>query len=374
VSGAAAVPAGRAPAGPPGPGAGLDGDVRVQRGALSLRVPLAVAPGTTTAVLGPNGAGKTTLLRAVAGLEPLDGGHLRIGGTAVDDPGAGVFVPPERRQVGLAPQAHVLFGHLSALDNVAFGPRCRGAGRGEARRRAREVLGRMGLADLATARPHQLSGGQSQRVALARALAGEPRVLLLDEPLASLDAALRPAMRAELRRWLSAFGGATVVVTHDPLDAHALADELVVLEHGVVTQAGPLAEVTSRPRSRYVADLVGTNLLQGRAAGHELHVGPVVVHLAEAAQGEVFCTLAPAAIAVAARGPGQGPPPGSARNHWAATVVGLEPMGERVRVVLAGDLDLVAELTAASVAELGLAPGAEVWATAKATEVRAFPR
>ncbi len=353
--------------------AGLSGRVAVELEGFRLDVSLAVQPGTATAVLGPNGAGKTTLLRAVAGLEPLGAGSLSLAGRTLDDGGA-TFMVPEARQVALVPQDHLLFAHMSVLDNVAFGLRCGGVGRRAARERAAEVLDRVGLGGFGDRRPGGLSGGQSQRVALARALAAEPGVLLLDEPLAALDARLRPAMRAELRHWLADFEGAALMVTHDPLDAYALADDLVVLEAGCVTQSGSLRDVTARPRSRYVADLVGTNLLVGSGGGHVVSVGAARVAVAESVSGEVFATVAPSAVAVALRSPGREPPAGSARNHWAMTVTSTEPMGERVRVALSGDLDLTAELTAESVAELGLGNGVDVWATAKATEVFAYPR
>jgi molybdate transport system ATP-binding protein len=365
----------------------VSGTVGVEIGTLSLRVSIELARGSTTAVLGPNGAGKTTLLRAIAGLQPLDSGRLEVSGRCVDDPGARRFEAPPQRRVALVPQDHLLFDYMSVLDNVAFGPRCRAHGRAEARRRAAAYLERVGLSQHAEERPRSLSGGQSQRVALARALAAEPEVLLLDEPMAALDASARPQVRAELRHWLEGFGGAAVLVTHDPLDAWAVADELVVLEAGRVTQSGPLADATARPRTPYVADLVGTNLLAGTAHGHDAKVmaageptgGPagtasVRVWLADSAEGDVFVTIAPSAISLARRVEGGEPPGGSQRNHWAAEVVAVEPVGERLRVTLRGAVPLVAEVTPESAAELGLVPGSTVWATVKATEVGCYPR
>ena len=162
-------------------------------------------------------------------------------------------------------QDHLLFGHMSVLANVAFGARSRGVGKAEAERRARSWLERMGLADRADDRPRQLSGGQAQRVAVARALATEPRFLLLDEPLAALDVTARGSVRHELRHHLRLFAGSCVLVTHDPLDAAVIADRLVVIEQGRVAQEGTLADITARPRSAYVADLLGINLLTATA-------------------------------------------------------------------------------------------------------------
>ncbi|HVN85031.1 MAG TPA: ATP-binding cassette domain-containing protein, partial [Candidatus Binatia bacterium] len=180
----------------------LAASVRVVLGMLDLRVNVQVGDGEVVAVLGPNGAGKTTLLRALAGLLPLDEGRVVLGDVILEDVAARTFVPPERRPIGVVFQDYLLFPHLSALDNVAFGLRCGGLGRSEARRRAFEWLERVGLAQQSALKPAALSGGQAQRVALARALAVGPRLLLLDEPLSALDIRTRADLRRDLRRHL----------------------------------------------------------------------------------------------------------------------------------------------------------------------------
>lgn len=208
----------------------LDG--RVTLGALSLEVALAAEDGQTVGIVGPNGAGKTTLLRVLAGLVPLDAGRLVIDDVVVDDPAARVFVPPERRAVGMVFQDYLLFPHLSVVSNVAFGLRSRGCSRAESRAIALDWLSRVGLEEHADLRPAALSGGQAQRVALARALAAGPRLLLLDEPLAAVDAATRVALRRELGEHLRSFAGVAVLVTHDPQDAAALTHRVVALDAG----------------------------------------------------------------------------------------------------------------------------------------------
>src|SRR5690606_21510155 len=207
-------------------GRGLDARLVVRRGAFELDLALTAGAGEVVALLGPDGAGKSTALRALAGLVPMSGGQIRLDGADLRP------LPAERRGIGMVFQDYLLFPHLSVLENVAFGPRCRGAGRRAARERAARWLDRVGLAGFASARPRELSGGQAQRVALARALAVEPGLLLLDEPLAALDAHTRMEIRAALRRHLAGFEGAAVLVTHDPLDAMALADRIVVIEGG----------------------------------------------------------------------------------------------------------------------------------------------
>ena len=344
----------------------LHAEIALRRGTLELDAVLDIAAGEVVVLLGPNGAGKTTLLRALAGLVPLEGGRVELDGRVLEDVTAGIRVFAERRPIGMLFQDYLLFPHLSALDNVAFGPRARGVPRAEARRLAADWLARVGLDAQLGARPRALSGGQAQRVALARALACDPTLLLLDEPLAALDAAARVELRRELRLHLTSFRGTSLVVTHDPLEAVALADQLVVLEDGRVTQTGTPEEVTVRPRSRYVADLVGVNLFRGRAAGGIvlLENGQSVVAVDDHFRGEVFAVIHPHAVALHRR-----PPEGSSRNVWEGVPDTLDAVGDRVRVRVGGALPLVAEVTGAAVRELELADGGPIWASVKAAEV-----
>ncbi|HEX5366174.1 MAG TPA: ABC transporter ATP-binding protein [Acidimicrobiales bacterium] len=351
----------------------LEADVAVRLGGLDLDVSVEVDDGEVVAVVGPNGAGKTTLLRAVAGLVPIDAGRIALDGAVLDDPAAGVLVPPADRPVGLVFQDHLLFPRLTALDNVAFGLRARGMRRAPARARAAQALARVGLADRAGARPAALSGGQAQRVALARTLATEPAVLLLDEPLAALDPRTRSRTRAELRRHLDGFPGARLLVTHDPVDALVLADRLVVLEAGRVTQSGSTADVARRPRSPYAAHLVGVNLLPGSAAAaHTVRVdGGIDLVVAEPVPAaRVAVAVRPRAVALH-----RSCPEGSARNVWAARVLAVEaaaPDRVRVEVTAGASAAVVAEVTPAAVADLGVAEGIELWASVKAVDVDVY--
>ncbi|WP_328419788.1 ABC transporter ATP-binding protein [Streptomyces sp. NBC_00443] len=343
---------------------GLDARLVVDRGGFRLDVALTVAPGEVVALLGPNGAGKTTALRALAGLTPLSGGHLRLDGAQLDR------TPPESRPVGVVFQDYLLFPHLTALDNVAFGPRCQGASKAQARAQAAEWLGRLGLTDHEGAKPRKLSGGQAQRVALARALATSPRLLLLDEPLAALDARTRLEVRAQLRRHLAEFEAVAVLVTHDPLDAMVLADRLVVVEHGRVVQEGAPSHIARHPRTDYIAQLVGLNLYRGEAEGHtvRLDAGPSVT-TTEDLSGPVFVAFPPSAVTLHR----DRPTGSSARNLWQCQVAGLETHGDQIRADLTGELPLAADLTTVAAAELDLHPGAEVWATVKAAQTHAYP-
>ncbi|WP_051825401.1 ABC transporter ATP-binding protein [Kitasatospora aureofaciens] len=350
-------------------GAALDARLRVDRAAFALDLSLAAAPGEVVALLGPNGAGKSTALRALAGLLPLTGGHLRLDGRVLEDPARRLHTPAEQRPVGVVFQDYLLFPHLSALDNVAFGPRCQGRPRREARAEAAAWLERMGLAEYASVRPGRLSGGQAQRVALARALAVRPRLLLLDEPLAALDARTRLDVRAQLRRHLADFEAVAVLVTHDPLDAMVLADRLVVIEDGHEVQSGSPAEVARRPRTDYIARLVGLNLYRGRAEGTRVTLPDgTVLTTAEELSGPAFVAFPPSAVTLYRERPQS-----SARNLWQAEVTGLDLHGDQVRAELSGALPMAADLTPAAVAELGLAPGTAVWASVKATQTHAYP-
>ena len=350
----------------------LDAAIEVRLGDLDLRIELQLGDGEVVALLGPNGAGKTTALRAIAGLHPLDGGRIELDGVVLDEPERDTFVPTARRPIGVVFQDHLLFPRMSAVDNVAFGLRARGRGKAEATVEARAWLERFGLADHAGARPRTLSGGQAQRVALARSLATDPRVLLLDEPLAALDASTRPQVRTELRRHLATFGGARLLVTHDPLDALVLADRLVIVEAGRITQTGTPAVVTARPASRYVAELMGINLVHGTATGDRTVRldGGIELTVADPLPGpDVAVAIRPRAVTLHRHRPD-----GSARNAWAATVGGLEADRDRVRVTLAGPVALTAEVTPMAVSELGLDAGTPVWASVKAVDLTAYER
>jgi iron(III) transport system ATP-binding protein len=229
---------------------------------------LTVAAGEVVALIGPSGGGKSTTLRLVVGFERPDAGTIGIGPRVVVGPGQ--FVPPERRGVGMVFQDYALFPHLTAAQNIAFGLHRRSAS--ERTQRVAEVLGLVGLSGLGERYPHQLSGGQQQRVALARALAPEPAVLLLDEPLSSLDADLRARTRQELARVLRATGVTTVVVTHDQQEAFMLADRVGILINGVLDQVGTPDAVYESPTSRAVAEFVGeANFLPAQVRGASLH-------------------------------------------------------------------------------------------------------
>lgn len=339
----------------------------VERGGFTLDVDIALDRGVV-AVLGPNGSGKSTLLRAIAGLEPLTSGSISSDGRPLDDGSA--FVRPQDRNVGVVFQDYALFPHLSVRENVAFGPRSRGRSRRESRERADVLLERLGIADLADRRPAQVSGGQAQRTALARALAMEPEVLLLDEPLAALDAETRDSVRAELDEQLSTFPGRTVLVTHDPLDAMVLADRVIVLEGGRVVQEGTPAELAARPATPYVASLMGVTLLRGTAADGVLDVdGGGQLHIADStAMGRVLCVIRPEAVTVHRLHP-----EGSARNVWQGTVGAIQGSHDRVRVAIDAEPSVTAAITPAAVAELGLARGVSVWVSLKAVDLAVYP-
>jgi molybdate transport system ATP-binding protein len=347
----------------------LHAAIRVERNGFSLDVDLVVEPGFTMALLGPNGAGKSTVVEAVTGLRRLDDGAITLGTRTLDDPSAGLFVPPEARSIGVVFQDYLLFGHLTVADNVGFGLVSRGADRDTVARRVASWLDRFDLAGVAERKARDLSGGESQRVALARALITEPDVLLLDEPMAALDAGIRVSTRHDLADHLSGFPGPRLLITHDPTEAFLLADEIAIIEAGKVTQVGTADDIRLRPKTRYVADLAGSNLVIGTASAGSVAVDGHIVHVADTAlEGEVIATIHPHAISVHLQ-----QPQGSPRNAWQTTITRLEHFGDRVRLQTGAPLPLAVEVTPGAVDALGLGVDVAVWISIKATEIGLQP-
>ena len=341
----------------------------VARGAFRLDVDFTAGPGEVLGLLGPNGAGKTTLLRALSGLTPLTTGRIELNDKRLDDVASGEFVAAEHRPVGMVFQSYRLFPHLSVRENIAFAPRSRGRGRRASRQVADSWVDRLGLGELASRRPVQLSGGQAQRVALARALAADPALLLLDEPLAALDARTRLEVRAELRSHLAEFPGPTLLITHDPLEAMVMTDRLLVIEDGRIVQRGTPTEVARRPATQYIARLVGLNLYAGTRDGAIVGLdggGTMTPAAQPQSQGaRVLVAIRPTAIALHTTKPDHASP----RNVWAGTVAGMELLTDRVRIEVTGAPSALVDITPGAVHELNLAAGTGVWLSAKATDI-----
>jgi iron(III) transport system ATP-binding protein len=222
-------------------------------------VSLAVPAGEVVALLGPSGSGKTTLLRAVAGLETPHRGSIAIGDRVFFDAARGIDLPAEERGLGLVFQSYALWPHRTVFDNVAYGLKLRGVSTEEIKRRVEKTLSQIGLGHLAARYPHQLSGGQQQRVAIARALVYEPPVILLDEPLSNLDAKLREEARAWLRTLIVTLGLSAIHVTHDQVEAMAIADRIVLLDAGLIAQEGPPTALYNEPSKLFSAEFMGSN-------------------------------------------------------------------------------------------------------------------
>ncbi|OUM97922.1 MAG: hypothetical protein BAA04_00990 [Firmicutes bacterium ZCTH02-B6] len=290
---------------------------------------VAVAPGEFVAIVGPSGCGKTTTLRMIAGLETPTAGSVYFGSRRMND------VPPQQRGVGLVFQHHAVFPTMSVYENVAYGLRVRRVPEHEVRRRVMEHLDLVGLGDLAQRTPAQLSGGQLQRVALARALAIQPSVLLLDEPLSSLDAKLRASIRTEIKKLQRQLGITTIYVTHDQEEALSLADRVGVMHAGVLEQVGPPEAIYRAPATRFVASFVGEGtLLEGHLVSARdglavVQAGPLRLEVPRPAgaaplqPGPVWLCVRPEAVQLAAESEGA--------PVWEGAVEHLEFLGSMVR-------------------------------------------
>ena len=354
--------------------------IRVRLGAFELDVEIEAAAGETVAVLGPNGAGKTTLLRCLAGLTPIDRGQISLDGRVLEDPADRIRVSPQDRSAGMVFQQHLLFPSMTVIENIAFGARSQGVPRSEARRHAESWLEVVGLAGRGGDRPSELSGGQSQRVALARALAIDPKIVLLDEPLAALDVTTRSEIRRELRSHLDRLDGSVrLVVTHDPVDAFALADRVIIMEDGRVTQAGPLTQVAAQPTTRYLAELMGLNLFEG--VGDERGVALSAARrwdLAAPTTGPVFVVVHPRDVVI---GPVGGEDADEiaregdvGRTRWTATVRSIDLERDRAVVRLVGPIDIAAELDALAAVQMQIRPGDRLVVSIAGDALRIYPR
>ncbi|GAC53595.1 sulfate/molybdate ABC transporter ATP-binding protein [Gordonia amicalis] len=353
--------------------------VSIDQAVPPLRVEHRFVAGRTTAVVGPNGAGKSTMLRVIAGLfRGAGASRIRLGDEVFRD--GRVFVPPHRRGIALLSQDARLFPHLTVAENVAFAPSAQRMSRAEVRERVARWVEAVEVAELVDRKPDELSGGQAQRVAIARALAAEPRILLLDEPFRALDVDVASRLRALLRVLLADHGRTTIMVTHDPVDALGLAEDIVVLDRGRIVESGSTSAVLTNPGSRFSASLSGLNLFVGRIdeastvvdeSGNRV-VGTVGEDVPAGGLGAgtpAAATFSPRAVAVYLEAPH-----GSPRTMLRATVRDVVPRGDHAVVSTdVGGQVVAAEVTWAAVADLGLVTGIEVVLVVKASEVRVSP-
>ncbi|MGU3499310.1 sulfate/molybdate ABC transporter ATP-binding protein [Mycobacterium sp. C31M] len=348
--------------------------MRAQLDERNVEFDITLADGEVLAVLGPNGAGKSTLLQLIAGLLRGDTVRITLGDTVLTDTAAGVFVAPHARGVAMLSQQAMLFPHMTAAANVAYGPRCRGLSRSAANDQARHWLDAVGATELADRKPAQLSGGQAQRIAVARALAAEPRLLLLDEPMAALDVTATPALRRLLRDVLA--DRTAIIVTHDLLDALAVADKVIVVDGGRVVESGPVREVLTAPRSDFAARIAGVNLISGvivEPGTLRTPWGTRISGLGDIAVGAAGVALfRPATVAVHLTAPHASP-----RNIIEVPIAELDMHGSTVRVRGAeqpdGGTGLAADITAAAAADLDLQLGQSVFLVVKTQEVQLHP-
>lgn len=331
-----------------------------------------VRPWHCLALVGPTACGKTTTLRIISGLATPDSGTVTLDGRTLVDVQRGINMPPQQRQVGLVFQDYALFPHLSVLGNVAYGARARGKTRREAHEIARRSLEIVHLSGVENVSPTQLSGGQQQRVALARALAGEPRALLMDEPMSALDASTRRQVREQLRQLLSEIRIQTIIVTHDVVDALTLGDTICVMHEGRIIEQGTRAQLLAQPRTNFVAEFLGVNLLNGTASPASeglcrVRCGGVDFYSFGQANGQVLMTFSPWDVALSLERPD-----GSAMNAIRGTVKAVTHVGGRTRVTIENGVSFVAEITYSSEQRLGIRIGSEVYASIKASAIRVY--
>jgi len=353
----------------------LSVQVRKALSEFELEIAFEVNPAETLVVIGPSGCGKTTTLNIIAGLVEPDEGHVSLTERPLWDSGARIDVPTEQRRIGYVFQDFALFPHMTVADNVAYGLRARKSPKAAIPGKVDEALSLLGIRHLRERKPGQLSGGERQRAALARAIACEAEILLLDEPLGSLDAQTRNQVRGELQRLLRLVHRIVIMVTHDYIDALTFGDQICVLDRGKVLQIGNRLELLRHPKSRFVAELTGVNFFEGTITGisdeglAEIQVNGMrlyaVANGGEA--GETLVAFFPSDVAISREAPSS-----SAVNVVKSSIKEIVHLGDRVRLALNGALALCAEITAGSLERMGLTEGDEVYASLKATAIKTY--
>ena len=353
----------------------LSVEVKKKLREFPLEIGFEVKPAETLVIIGPSGCGKTTTLNLISGLLDPDEGRMALGDRVLLDCASRVSVPTEQRRIGYVFQDFALFPHMTVKENVAYGLRARRRPKAEIPKKVDEVLGLVGITHLRERRPGALSGGERQRVALARAIACDAEILLLDEPLGSLDAQTRNQVRGELQRMLRVIGRIAIMVTHDYIDALTFGDKICVMDRGRVLQMGPREQLLHHPKSRFVADLTGVNFFEGTISSGaedglaEVWVGDSCLHAASGRRdmGGVLVAFFPSDVTI-----GRERPTGSARNVFQSQIREIIHMGDKVRLSLNGALPMSAEVSADALDELSVREGDTVYASLKATAIRTY--
>ncbi|MBM36020.1 MAG: ABC transporter ATP-binding protein [Acidimicrobiaceae bacterium] len=336
----------------------LDTHVVVERGEFLLDVELQVAPGETVAIMGPNGAGKTSFLYALFGWLPLRSGWILLDGVTIEAPGQDQFVSPHHRDFGMVFDDCLLFPHMTVEQNLAFGT--------NVEIETSPLVELLELSHLLKNRATALSAGQQQRVALARTLLTSPKMVFLDEPLASLDPSGRIQARHLIRSALNDQVSGALIVTHDPADAFALADSVMVLEGGSISQFGSIGEIGEHPATPWIASLIGWNFFAGVGSGSSVQLadGTQIATSESGLTGEVTIAINPSSVALFLEAP-----VGSPRNKWFCEIETIESVGELARVTLSGPVTIYADITLSAASDLELRKGLGLWVSVKATEV-----
>ena len=336
----------------------LDARVILNRDSLTLDVELQLQHGEVIAVLGPNGAGKTSLLHALLGWLELESGWIMVDGEVIDSPDTDSYVPPQHRPFGMVFQDGLLFPHMSVEKNILFG-----AGKDFNLKPLAESLQ---ANELLAKFPSELSAGERQRAAIARSLAARPKVLFLDEPFSALDIQGKRRGRSLLKEALAIEVSGCLMVTHDLVDAFTLADRVMIIEGGKLTQFDVPDRIRSRPGSEWIADLVGWNYYEGIGEGSVVTLphGTTIFTAQDDLDGPTSISINPASVSIF-----KSQPSGSPRNTWLSSIQNIEILGGRARVSLVGEIDICADITTVAANELRQSISSEVWVSVKATEV-----